>query len=66
MPPKQDRGRNWSDEEVLQLIAVWSDDVIQGELDGCHRNQHVFKKMAEALKEKGFERNWRHKVKKLR
>ena len=57
MPPKQDRGRNWSDEEVLQLIAIWSDDIIQGELDGCCRNQHVFKKMAESLKEKGFERS---------
>jgi len=69
MPPKQDRGHNWSDKEILQLIAVWSDDVIQGELDGCCRNQHVFKKMAEFLKDKGFDRSWeqcRQKVKKLR
>ena len=36
--PKADRGRNWCDEEVRALIDVWSDDVIQAELDGTHRN----------------------------
>ena len=47
--PKADQGRNWCDEEVRALISVWSDDVIQGELEGTHRNQHVYKKMLAEL-----------------
>ena len=69
MPPKADRGRNWCDEEVLLLISVWSDDVIQAELEGCHRNQHIFQKMSDELAKHGYERRWekcRDKIKKLK
>ena len=67
--PKQDRGRNWSDEEIRALISVWSDDVIQAELEGTHRNQHVYKKMSAELEKLGYRRTWdkcRDKVKKLK
>ena len=66
---KHDRGRNWCDEEVRALISVWSDDVIQGELEGTHRNQHVYKKMSAELEKRGYHRSWekcREKVKKLK
>ena len=49
MPPKADRERNWCDEEVPLLISVWCDDVIQDEVEGCHRNQHIFQKMSDEL-----------------
>ena len=26
--------RNWSDKETLELISLWSDDVVQEELEG--------------------------------
>ena len=66
--PKADRGHNWCDEEVRAFISVWSDDVIQGELEGTHRNQHVYKKMSAELEKCGYRRSWdkcRDKVKKL-
>ena len=69
MPPKANRGRNWSDEEVHCLISVWSDDVVQAELEGCHRNQHVYQRMADELRKHGYDRSWekcREKVKKLK
>ena len=34
MPPKR-KGERWGDEEVSKLIAVWSDDEIQKQLDGA-------------------------------
>ena len=64
-----DRGKNWSDEEVYELIEVWSDDTIQEQLEGSHRNQQVYKKISKTLAEKGYTRTWdqcRQKVKKLR
>ena len=69
MPPKVDRGQNRSVEEVLLLISMWSDNVIQAELEGCHQNQHIFQKMADELAKHGYERRWekcRDKIKKLK
>uniref|UniRef100_A0A1X7TPP6 Myb/SANT-like DNA-binding domain-containing protein n=1 Tax=Amphimedon queenslandica TaxID=400682 RepID=A0A1X7TPP6_AMPQE len=66
---RESRGRNWGDDEVYELIAVWSDDTIQCELEGSQRNQHVYKKISEHLSNKGFRRTWdqcREKIKKLR
>ena len=28
-----DRGKNWSDEEVYDLIDIWSDDTVQEQLE---------------------------------
>ena len=60
---------NWSREEVYKLISLWSDDVIQEQLEGCHRNSQVYKKIADSLHEAGFNRTFeqcREKMKKLR
>ena len=67
--PKADRGRNWCDEEVLLLISVWSDDVIQAELEGCHWNQHIFHQMSDELSKHEYERRWekcKDKIKKFK
>ena len=60
--------RNWSDKETLELIPLWSDDVVQEELEG-RRNKDVYQRRCAKLHEKGFERNisqCREKVKKLK
>ena len=54
---------------VYELIEVWSDDTIQDQLEGSHRNQQVYKKISKILAEKGYTRmcdQCRQKVKKLR
>ena len=36
------RGQTWSDEEVLALLDIWSDETVQAELEGAYKNDHVF------------------------
>ena len=36
---------NWSQEETFKLISLWSEDNIQEQLEGCHRNSSVFRKL---------------------
>ena len=50
------RGKNWSDKETLELIALWSDDVVQEELEGP-KNKDIYQRICAKLHEKGFERN---------
>ena len=60
---------NWSRQEVYKLIRLWSDDVIQEQLEGCCRNSQVYKKIVDSLCEAGFNQNFeqcREKMKKLR
>ena len=59
----------WIDEETLKLIELWGDEQIQALLEGCTRNRHVYEKIAEGMKEAGYERSGvqcRDKIKKLR
>ena len=59
----------WNRVETLKLNAVWGDETIQAQLEGCKRNQEVFEKIATELKEAGFERSekqCRNKMKKLK
>ena len=60
---------NWSREEVFKLISLWSDDVIQEQLEGCRRNSQVYKKIATGLHSAGFSRTFEQcgeKIKKLK
>ena len=62
-------GSAWTREETLKLIELWGDSEIQAQLDGCKRNQGVFLKIAEELKEVGYDGTYqqcREKIKKLR
>ncbi|XP_007228200.3 1-aminocyclopropane-1-carboxylate synthase-like protein 1 [Astyanax mexicanus] len=66
---KYERGSNWSEPEVVELLQVWSDQSVQAELESCLRNQHVFKRIAAALHGRGVYRTGdqcREKIKKLK
>ncbi|KAI4876670.1 hypothetical protein NFI96_027136 [Prochilodus magdalenae] len=66
---KYERGSNWSEPEVVELLQLWSDEAIQAELESCLRNQHVFKRIATALHSRGVYRTsdqCREKIKKLK
>ncbi|KAJ8416997.1 hypothetical protein AAFF_G00282240 [Aldrovandia affinis] len=66
---KYERGSNWSDPEVVELLQLWADDSVQIELESCLRNQHVFNRIAEVLREKGILRTGdqcREKIKKMK
>ena len=41
-----DRGRNWTDEEIRALLAIWSDATIQRQLLGATRNTAVFRNIS--------------------
>lgn len=66
---KYERGSNWSEPEVLELLQIWSDVTVQTELVTCLRNQHVFNRIANTLRQKGINRTGdqcREKIKKLK
>ena len=48
---------NWIREETYKLISVWSEGVIQEQLEGCRRNSQVYSKIADHLHEAGFSRS---------
>ena len=60
---------NWTREETFKLISLWSEDVIQEQLEGCRRNSLVYRKIADDLCEAGYSRSLeqcRDKIKKLK
>ena len=60
---------NWTREETFKLISLWSEDVIQEQLEGCRRNSLVYRRIADDLREAGFSRTLeqcRDKIKKLK
>lgn len=66
---KYERGSNWSDPEVAELLQLWADESVQIELESCLRNQHVFNRIAEVLHGKGIFRTGdqcREKIKKMK
>lgn len=66
---KYERGSNWSEPEVVELLQLWSDKTVQLELESCLRNQHVFNRIAVALHDRGIYRTadqCREKIKKLK
>ena len=50
------RCQTWSDEEVLALLDIWSDETVQAELEGAYRNDHVFRRIVSELAVRGFQR----------
>ena len=48
------RGQTWSDEEVLALLDIWSDETVQAELEGAYRNDHMFRRIMSELTVHGF------------
>ncbi|XP_077143194.1 1-aminocyclopropane-1-carboxylate synthase-like protein 1 isoform X1 [Ranitomeya variabilis] len=66
---KYERGSNWSDPEVVELLQLWGNESVQMELESCLRNQHVFNRIADVLRDKGIHRTGdqcREKIKKMK
>lgn len=59
----------WQEDETLCLIALWSEDSIQAQIEGCKRNKEVYEKLAAQMQEEGYRRTGqqcREKIKKLK
>ena len=55
-------------DETRALVAVWSQENVQGELDSVARNRTVYERIAKELAEMGYEKTWkqcRTKIKNL-
>ena len=44
----------WSKEEMLKLISIWSNGMIQVQLEGCKRNIDIYRRIANELTEAGY------------
>ena len=44
----------WSEHKTLYLIALWGEDSIQVQIEGCARNREVYVKLAKQTKEAGY------------
>lgn len=63
------RGETWSDDEVLALISIWSQESILKMLATSHKNKDIYGKMSAKLETMGFKRDFkqcRTKVKHLK
>ena len=60
---------NWRKEETLKLIALWGEEDVQAQLEGCRSNRQVYDKIAREMAAANFERTFvqcRDKIKKLK
>lgn len=66
---RHERGSNWTDPEIVELLQLWSDESVQIELESSLRNQRVFDRIAQILRKKGIYRTGdqcREKIKKMK
>lgn len=66
---RHERGSNWTDPEIVELLQLWSDESVQVELESSLRNQRVFDRIAHILRERGIYRTGdqcREKIKKMK
>ncbi|XP_068612971.1 1-aminocyclopropane-1-carboxylate synthase-like protein 1 isoform X2 [Brachionichthys hirsutus] len=66
---RHERGSNWTDPEIVELLQLWSDESVQVELESSLRNQRVFDRIAHVLRERGIYRTGdqcREKIKKMK
>jgi len=54
--PVIERGASWSFNETRILLSLWGQDMVQRQLTNSKRTRHVWEKIAEKIKEHGFER----------
>ena len=65
----ENRGQNWRDAEIVTLIKIWAEEEIQKEFEKSRRNAGTFIKIAQRMKDAGYDRNGdqcRTKIKKLK
>lgn len=51
-----ERGVSWGYNETRLLLSLWGHDMIQRQLTNSKRTKHVWEKIAEKIREHGFER----------
>lgn len=51
-----ERGASWSYNETRILLSLWGQDMVQRQLTNSKRTRHVWEKIAERIREHGFER----------
>lgn len=51
-----ERGASWSYNETRLLLSLWGQDMVQRQLTNSKRTKHVWEKIAEKIREHGFER----------
>lgn len=54
--PVIERGASWSYNETRILLSLWGQDMVQRQLTNSKRTRHVWEKIAEKIKEYGFQR----------
>ncbi|KAI1290242.1 Zinc finger and SCAN domain-containing protein 29 [Halotydeus destructor] len=54
--PVIERGASWSFNETRILLSLWGQDMVQRQLTNSKRTRHVWEKIAERIREHGFER----------
>lgn len=54
--PIIERGPSWSFNETKILLLLWGQSEVQQELNNSKRTRHVWEKIAERIRESGFER----------
>lgn len=54
--PVIERGASWSYNETRILLSLWGQDMVQRQLTNSKRTRHVWEKIAEKIKEFGFQR----------
>uniref|UniRef100_A0A8C3RP68 SCAN box domain-containing protein n=1 Tax=Chelydra serpentina TaxID=8475 RepID=A0A8C3RP68_CHESE len=63
------RASAWTDQEVLDLIAVWGDESVLSELRSKRRNAKIYEKISKAMTDRGYSQDatqCRVKIKELR
>ncbi|EMP39494.1 Putative protein C11orf61 like protein [Chelonia mydas] len=51
------RAPAWTEQEVLDLIAVWGDESMLSELHSKRRNAKIFEKISKGMKDRGYNRD---------
>ena len=51
-----ERGASWSHEETRILLSLWGQDLVQRQLTNSKRTRHVWQRIAERIRQNGFER----------
>lgn len=54
--PAIERGASWSYGETKILLALWTQDIVQRHLTNSKRTRHVWQKIAERIRENGYDR----------
>lgn len=54
--PVIERGASWSYNETRILLSLWGQDMVQRQLTNSKRTRHVWEKIADRIREHGFER----------